>query len=208
MITIVSGLPRSGTSLVMQMLKAGGYPVHWNKLPNADESNPRGYYEWENAKGLLQGGKACDDLFATIDGKMVKIFPQLFPCLSPRFDYQFIYVDRPMGEVIASQRAMQRRLGRPETDIKVDFLLKLRYHAMIYLTYFRHVIIKHESLYEGKGSDGAAHDIFNFISTRHGSPLYASPTDVLTKLKMMHVVDVTMRHHQQERVDCFSSPSA
>ena len=49
-ITVVSGLPRSGTSLMMQMLSAGGLPALTDDLREADESNPRGYFEFEPVK--------------------------------------------------------------------------------------------------------------------------------------------------------------
>ena len=185
MITIVSGLPRSGTSLVMQMLKAGGYPIYWNKEPNCDAQNPRGYYEWENSKQLWQG-ELCDQLFAGVDGRIVKIFPQLFPCLSPLFDYQFIYIDRPIIEIAASQRAMLSELKRDPNEVKEPFLHKLRFHAMIYLAYFRHLVISHEALYTRR----AELLIENFLGD-------GSERLPLRALKMANVIDPTMRHHTQ-----------
>ena len=179
MITIVSGLPRSGTSLAMQMLRAAGQPVYFNREPNMDKNNPRGYFEWENARELWQGEK-CDDLFRSVDGKIVKIFPQLFPCLSPRFEYRFIYIDRPIPEVMKSQKAMMRSEGKPEGLIKQSFLEKLRFHSMIYLSYFSHRVITHSSLYTGLASK----EICNFLGLDYVSEA------------MMDCVDPSMRHHK------------
>ena len=153
MITIVSGLPRSGTSLVMQMLVASGFPVLYNKEPNCDAQNPRGYYEWENQKSLWQSsGRTQTALFARAQGKAVKIFPQCFPCLSPAFEYQIIYVDRRLEEVISSQRKMLSDLGRNPDEVKREELEKLRFHAMIYCAYFRLLFLNHNDLYNGEAA--------------------------------------------------------
>ena len=49
-ITVVSGLPRSGTSMMMKMLEAGGMQILTDNLRTADENNPKGYYEYERVK--------------------------------------------------------------------------------------------------------------------------------------------------------------
>ena len=69
MITVVSGLPRSGTSLMMQMLAAGGLPVLHDGLRAADEDNPRGYFEWERIRSLPRD-PGC---IAEAEGKAVKV---------------------------------------------------------------------------------------------------------------------------------------
>jgi tetratricopeptide (TPR) repeat protein len=106
-ITIVSGLPRSGTSLMMQMLAAGGMPVLTDGERHADSDNPRGYFEWERIKLLPQQ----PDCIAEAEDKVVKVISQLLFALPPGHDYRIIFVQRPLPEVVASQAEMIRRRG-------------------------------------------------------------------------------------------------
>jgi hypothetical protein len=106
-IVVVSGLPRSGTSLLMQMLKAGGLPVLSDGLRVADEDNPRGYFEWEPAKRLTRE----PELIRMAEGKAVKIVSSLLWALPPGYEYRVLYMERPLAEVAASQVAMIRRHG-------------------------------------------------------------------------------------------------
>lgn len=107
MITVVSGLPRSGTSLMMQMLAAGGMPVLTDGEREADTDNPRGYFECERIK-LLRQQPEC---IAEAEGKAVKIISQLLFALPDGRDYQIIFLQRPLAEVVASQAEMIRRRG-------------------------------------------------------------------------------------------------
>ena len=107
MIVVVSGLPRSGTSLLMQMLKAGGLPVLTDGLRVADEDNPRGYFEWEPAKRLPRE----PELIRMAEGKAVKIVSSLLWALPPGYEYHVLYMEHPLAEVAASQVAMIRRHG-------------------------------------------------------------------------------------------------
>jgi hypothetical protein len=107
MITVVSGLPRSGTSLAMQMLAAGGLSVLSDALRESDEDNPRGYCEWEPAKQL----PSEPGLIAQAEGKAVKVISSLLPALPAEHDYRVIFMLRPLEEVLASQAAMIRRRG-------------------------------------------------------------------------------------------------
>jgi hypothetical protein len=107
MITIVSGVPRSGTSLMMQMLTAGGLTPLVDGQRAADASNPRGYFEWEKAKSLARE----PDCIAEAEGKVVKIISSLLLSLPNTFAYRVIFVERPLGEVVASQSAMIQKLG-------------------------------------------------------------------------------------------------
>jgi hypothetical protein len=106
-ITVVSGLPRSGTSLMMQMLAAGGLPVLSDGERQADADNPRGYFEWERIKLLPQQ----PDCIAEAEGKVVKIISQLLFALPTGRDYCVIFMQRPLTEVVASQAEMIRRRG-------------------------------------------------------------------------------------------------
>jgi hypothetical protein len=106
-ITVVSGLPRSGTSLMMQMLAAGGLQVLSDGERQADADNPRGYYEWERIKLLPQQPNCIQEA----EGKVVKIISQLLFALPSPHDYRIIFMQRPLAEVVASQSQMIRRRG-------------------------------------------------------------------------------------------------
>lgn len=107
MITIVSGLPRSGTSLMMQMLVAGGMtPLADGERP-PDIDNPRGYLEWERIK-QLPNDPAC---IAEGEGKVVKVISRLLLSLPADHEYRIVFMQRPMLEVLASQDQMLRRRG-------------------------------------------------------------------------------------------------
>jgi hypothetical protein len=112
MITIVSGLPRSGTSLMMQMLLAGGLPVLSDGARKADTDNPRGYLEWERIKQLPKEPA----LIAQAEGKVVKVVSQLIPSLPPGYEYKIVFMMRPLPEVLKSQDEMLRRRGNTHTN--------------------------------------------------------------------------------------------
>jgi len=107
MITIVSGLPRSGTSLMMQMLVAGGMSALSDGERQADTDNPRGYLEWERIKQLPRD-PGC---IAEAEGKVVKVISRLLLSLPAGHDYRVVFMQRPLPEVIASQDQMLRRRG-------------------------------------------------------------------------------------------------
>jgi Sulfotransferase domain len=107
MIAIVSGLPRSGTSLMMQMLAAGGMPILSDGERRADVDNPRGYLEWERIKQLPKD-PAC---IAEAEGKAVKVISQLLLSLPAQHEYRVIFMQRPLPEIMASQDEMLRRRG-------------------------------------------------------------------------------------------------
>jgi hypothetical protein len=107
-ITIVSGLPRSGTSMMMQMLAAGGMPILCDNCRAADEDNPRGYYEFERVKLIKQNASWLPDA----KGKAVKIISELLKFVPPDYSYQVIFMQRRLEEILASQRQMLIRRGR------------------------------------------------------------------------------------------------
>jgi tetratricopeptide (TPR) repeat protein len=102
---VVTGLPRSGTSLVMQMLAAGGIGVLSDELRAADEDNPRGYLEFEPVKKLLKNSKW---LFEA-RGKAIKIIAPLLVALPPGLACRVILCDRELDEVLDSQERMLLR---------------------------------------------------------------------------------------------------
>jgi hypothetical protein len=114
-VVIVSGLPRSGTSLMMKMLEAGGIPPLTDGERTADEDNPKGYYEFERVKKLREG-----DIFWLPDakGKAVKVIGALLPYLPSEFDFDVLFMRRAMSEVLASQKKMLE--NRQEDTEKVS----------------------------------------------------------------------------------------
>ena len=108
-IIVVSGLPRSGTSLMMQMLQSGGIEIVTDQIREADTDNPRGYMEYETVKDLNKD----KSWLPAIRGKAVKIISMLLFELPPTERYRIIFMDRDMDEVLASQEAMLKRLNRP-----------------------------------------------------------------------------------------------
>ncbi len=111
-IIVVSGLPRSGTSMVMKMLEAGGLPVLTDGIRTADEDNPKGYYEVERVKNLAQ--ETDKAWLAEARGKVVKVISFLLKSLPPQFNYRVVFIRREMEEVLASQRKMLARRGETE----------------------------------------------------------------------------------------------
>ncbi|MGI8955698.1 MAG: sulfotransferase, partial [Chthoniobacterales bacterium] len=106
---LVSGLPRSGTSLMMQMLEAGGLAAMTDKVRTPDVDNPRGYYEWEAIKQIGKKPELLDD--PAVEGRAIKCISMLLPAVPAKHQYKVIFMLRPIAEVVASQRAMTARLG-------------------------------------------------------------------------------------------------
>lgn len=113
-ITVVSGLPRSGTSLMMQMLHAGGLPALTDGLRTADASNPRGYFEFEPVKRL----RSDRSWLPQARGQAVKIIHLLLRelLLDGTLRYRIVFMHRPVAEVIASQLNMLQREGKTGAD--------------------------------------------------------------------------------------------
>jgi len=109
-ITVVSGLPRSGTSMMMRMLEAGGLEVLTDELREADADNPKGYYEFERVK-QLEHDKSW---LGNAEGKVVKIISQLLYHLPGDATYKVVFMRRNMEELLASQRRMLARRGESD----------------------------------------------------------------------------------------------
>ena len=106
-IVVVSGLPRSGTSMMMKMLEAGGLPVMTDNLRTADEDNPRGYFEFERVKQI----ESDREWLPEARGRVVKMISALLKHLPGDHRYRVIFMQREMGEILASQRQMLVRRG-------------------------------------------------------------------------------------------------
>lgn len=108
-IIIVSGLPRSGTSLMMQMLAAGGAPVLTDNMRQADANNPKGYYEFEAIKNLARE----NNWLKHAQGKSVKVISHLLQYLPETYVYKIILMKRHLKDVIQSQNKMLLQNNKP-----------------------------------------------------------------------------------------------
>lgn len=108
-IVVVSGLPRSGTSMAMKMLEAGGLHPIQDGIRTADEDNPKGYYEDERVKDLhIDEDKSW---LSNSRGKAIKIISFLLTHLPEDHNYKIVFMRRHLDEVLASQVKMLDRRG-------------------------------------------------------------------------------------------------
>jgi len=112
-VTVVSGLPRSGTSMMMQMLDAGGLPALTDNIRQADEDNPRGYYEFEAVKQLESDSSWVNNA----GGKVVKMVYRLLYDLPTGHNYRVVFMLRDLSEVLASQGVMLERHGKADDSV-------------------------------------------------------------------------------------------
>ncbi len=112
-IIIVSGLPRSGTSMMMKMLESGGITPLIDEIRTPDEDNPKGYYEFERVKKLPEDVAWLPDA----EGKVVKMVSMLLRDLPTDRKYKVVFMRRKMEEILASQKKM---LLRNNKDMHVD----------------------------------------------------------------------------------------
>ena len=119
-VTIVSGLPRSGTSMMMKMLEAGGMQVLTDHIRTADEDNPKGYYELEGGKII---NKLMDGTFPLIEykGKIIKITSYGLKYLPPG-DYKIIYSERNIEEILDSMEEMTGIRDKARDETKKAFI--------------------------------------------------------------------------------------
>jgi Sulfotransferase family len=123
-IIVVSGLPRSGTSLMMQMLDSGGIPVVTDHVRTADTDNPRGYYEFEQVKTIERD----TSWLPATRGKAFKMVSQLLYHLPACEAYRILFMERNLDETLLSQEKMLERLGRspaPREAIKRSYMMHL-----------------------------------------------------------------------------------
>ena len=146
-VVVVSGLPRSGTSMAMKMLEAGGMELVVDNIRTADEDNPKGYYEDERVKDLAE--MADKEWLGSSKGKVIKVVSSLLNYLPPSNAYKVVFMRRNLHEVLASQAKMLDRRGEAsQTDDqdllamyeshleKVQFQLRFRpYFEALYLDY-------------------------------------------------------------------------
>jgi hypothetical protein len=107
-IIVVSGLPRSGTSMMMKMLAEGGLPVVTDELRRADDDNPNGYFELEVVRQLKEGNFVW---LKEANGKALKVISALLEYLPPDYRYKIIFMERESKETLASQKKMLEHRG-------------------------------------------------------------------------------------------------
>lgn len=112
-VTVVSGLPRSGTSMMMKMLEAGGLSPVTDNIRTADEDNPKGYYELEKVKEM----KADTSWMTDARGKVIKVISALLQDLPADHRYRVVFMRREMAEILASQRQMLIRRGQEPNKV-------------------------------------------------------------------------------------------
>ena len=125
-VVIVSGLPRSGTSMAMKMLEAGGMELVVDDIRTADEDNPKGYYEDERVKDLA--GMEDTSWFRAARGKVIKVVSSLLNHLPPDNAYKVVFMRRNLREVLASQAKMLDRRGEASHTDDNDLLAMYERH--------------------------------------------------------------------------------
>jgi hypothetical protein len=130
-IVVVSGLPRSGTSMLMKMLEAGGMAIMTDAERTADIDNPKGYFEYERIKDLE---KETDKSYVREGrGKALKVISFLIKDLPDENDYRVIFMRRDLDEMLASQSKMIERLGSADSSAE-DEAMKEAYRNDIVRT--------------------------------------------------------------------------
>ena len=138
-IFVVSGLPRSGTSMAMKMLEAGGLQVVTDNVRTADDDNPKGYYEDERVKDLGRDGNRA--WLREARGKAIKIISFLLKDLPPDNNYKVLFMERDLAEVLASQQKMLDHRGEESgtgDDSMRDHYKEHLQHVKFMVGYRRH----------------------------------------------------------------------
>lgn len=167
---IVSGLPRSGTSLMMQMLAAAGLEAMTDGIRTADESNPEGYLEWEAIRTLPEN----PSIITQAKGKAVKIISALLPSLPATYRYKIIFMRRPLSQIADSQLAMLTRSGSAPTASHEQLIASQEKHLATILRKMTHqpsidfVEINYPDLIENPNS--IASEIRQFLGSHLPSP--------------------------------------
>ncbi len=187
---IVSGLPRSGTSLMMQMLEAGGLKAKTDGQRAPDSDNPKGYYEWEAIKRVKHDFRILST--PDLDRKAIKAISMLLPDLPTMHDYKVIFLTRPIEEVVASQSKMLQNNGQTGGDLDLDAMSQeLAYHRFRSLAWLKdnprseHIEISYAEILDDPNS--AVSQIVDFLGE-----------DLLpTSEKMAEAVDRTLYRHRK-----------
>jgi tetratricopeptide (TPR) repeat protein len=123
--TLVSGLPRSGTSLMMQLLRAAGMELMHDGKRTADDDNQEGYWEWEEIKSLAKNPRIIEQA----EGKVIKIISALLPHLPPKHRYKILFMRRPVAQVVDSQWRMLANQGMKPKSEKAHLIATQETHV-------------------------------------------------------------------------------
>ncbi len=125
-VVVVSGLPRSGTSMAMKMLEAGGMELVVDNIRTADVDNPKGYYEDERVKDLAE--MEDKEWLKGARGKVIKVVSSLLNYLPASNAYKVVFMRRNLHEVLASQTKMLDRRGEDSHTEDKDLLAMYESH--------------------------------------------------------------------------------
>ena len=127
-ITVVSGLPRAGTSMMMKILAEGGLPIVTDELRRADDDNPNGYFELESVKQMAAGNV---EWLSNAGGKVVKVISALLEYLPSQYSYKVIFMEREIKEILASQRKMLARRNETSAVDDTEMEAQFRKHLAV-----------------------------------------------------------------------------
>ncbi len=127
-VIVVSGLPRSGTSMMMKILSEGGLSIVTDELRSADVDNPNGYFELETVKQMSAGNVAW---LANAGGKVVKVISALLEYLPSDHTYKIIFMEREIREILASQRKMLERRNETSQVNDAEMEQQFRRHLSV-----------------------------------------------------------------------------
>ncbi len=193
-IIVVSGLPRCGTSLMMQMLDYGGVPVVTDHIRTADQDNPRGYYEFERVKKL----KEDVSWLPAARGKALKMVSQLLHELPSNERYRIVFMERDLDEMLDSQEKMLTRLNKPSAP-REAVAQAFRRHLRRVRTWlleqpnFRVLFVNYNDLLER--TDVHAGLVSEFLDGK---------ADAASMLK---AIDPSLYRNRRTPIDCSSDPA-
>lgn len=127
-IIVVSGLPRSGTSMMMKILSEGGLSIVTDELRSADEDNPNGYFELEMVKQLSAGNDAW---MSNAGGSVIKVISALLEYLPSKYSYKVIFMEREIKEILASQRKMLERRNKTSQISDAEMEAQFQKHLSV-----------------------------------------------------------------------------
>ncbi len=196
-IIIVTGLPRSGTSMMMKMLDAGGLPLMTDNIRTADEDNPKGYYELERVKELEK--ETDKSWLREARGKVLKVISHLLGELPDENFYRVIFMRRDLDEILASQNKMLERRGEPNPVSDAKAKESYRKHIIdtkVFLRTRRNFELL-EVHYKQTLDDprGAAEHVSRFLEQR------------IAPEKLMTAVDAQLYRNRKERLRGSATPA-
>jgi hypothetical protein len=186
-LTIVSGLPRSGTSLMMQMLEAGGIPALTDGIRAPDVDNPKGYYEFEPVKKTKEDSSWVSQGV----GRVVKMVHLLLLDLPAEVDYRVVFLRRDLDEVVASQDIMLQRRDESSDGISRERLKKVYTSQISTVKEYMHTHADHFKVIEVD---------YNEIVTdpRQWSQKISVFLDGLDTVRMLETVDPSLYRNRGE----------